>query len=477
MPYTLIENFTGGVDRTRKRYALPGGTLWECINAHISRGGDIEKRKAFQPIYSLPAGTHGLTATTAGLQVYGIAAPSTVTVPLGTPGLAYFQLPHPSGPLAMRRIASWDLFDGVPYVIAQYDNGDYRHFYNFSHVSTWGAGGNHPDGYGSIVRTHRLKTYSPIGSILWFSELEVPNNFDKTDTGSGFVNVRNHQSGSDSITGMGIFANLLPIFARRVIQIWDMQNDDAENEPTQFIHDTGTRSSRSVVPYGDYDCVYLSDSGVRSLRARQGTNLAGVNDVGTAVDDLIVEYMKTLSQDDIERAVAIVEPSDGRFMLALGQRVFVFSYFPSKKVSAWSWYEPGVTFTDFVIFDGKLYARAGDIIYVYGGADGETYDNSRVTVGLPFVSGGKPGHHRDYVNMDIAGTGTWSAKWLVNPKNDGDVVHIGDLVGVTFSDDAVVAGLGSFSHVAPVLTHEASGPATLSQIALHYSGQDPHEGG
>lgn len=469
MAYVLVDSFVGGVDRTRKRYAASPGTIWSGVNGHIGRGGDFEKRKAFQAAYALPVGaTKGLAKTATGLVVFG-----TTTTPAGMPvGVSYQQVAHNTTPsLALDRINSWDLYNGQLYVIAKYDNGDYRHFYNAALVADWGAGGTNPSGYGSIVRTHRRKVYSAQDSLLWFSELDSATNFDTAASGSGYVNLANHQSGSDAVTGMSVFQNQLAIFSRYVIQLWSMADDDANNAPAQYLYETGSRSPRSVVGFGDIDAFYLADSGIRSIRARTGTNIAGVNDVGTPIDGLVAEHIAALTASQIERAVGVVDPVDGRYWLALGERVYVFSYFPSKKVSAWTWYEPGLEFTDLVSFGGKIYARAGDTIYSYGGANGDTYDSCRVEVAMPFLAVGKPGHYKTVKGLDVACEGEWDMQVLVNPRDEDEYVDGGTLDGFSFNEQNMGA-LGHATHVAPVLVHEAPGAASLSQIAIHYDGAE-----
>jgi hypothetical protein len=462
--YVLVQDFLGGVDRTRPRAIGAPGTLWAGINGHITRGGDFEKRKAFQAAYALPPGTFGLGKSASNrLTVYGsIASPAGLH-----PDLDYVRLLHPTMPsMAMTKIASLDLFNGLQYVIPQYDNGDYRHFYNAAVVTDWGLAGNKPAGYGSLVRTHKRKEYSPIGSLLWFSQLDVGNAFDTTLSGSGFVNVSNHQSGSDTITGLGVYQDQLAIFSRLVIQLWNMDDDDALNAPVQYLLQTGTRAGRSVVGFGDIDLFYLADSGVRSLRARASTNIAGVNDVGTPIDPLIVAWVQTLTEDDITNAVGIVEPIDGRYLLAIGSRIFVFTYFPSKKVSAWTWYEPGFTVSDFVSMNGRLYARAGDVIYLYGGTSNSTYDSSQVTCELPFLSAGKPGTFKQIKGFDFAATGTWDCQMLINPRDENDIVQIGEVEGFTFTGEDIGAAAHA-THFAPKLVHQAAEYASISQFAIH----------
>ncbi len=694
MSYTLVENFAGGVDRTRPRYVGPPGTLWSGINGHLTRGGDFEKRKAFVSAYSLPAGdTFGLAATADALYTFGhLSAP---TVPAG---VTYMQLQHPfDSSKEMTGIASWDLYDGKLYVVAEFEDGTKHHYYDGVHVMDWEAGhvvadftdndgiaehlsglmedveavdvsaaanvitveaavagtpftltatatnkdggtddqtavvaetvanvtgveetlssvsfsitggtnstgvntlssitisgvevlntavdwvtsndvtaaniatqinsynstpeytatasgqtvtikaaagtGDGPNGFtvsivpagdvsvdsgaggatatkamgggidavagqkqkatitiggtfevgdkfsiklngneygyigrpsqpGSIVKTHRRKIYSPVGSILWFTQIDTANSVDEA-LGAGFQNMSTHQSGSSQVTGLGTFNDLLAAFSRRVIQIWNMQDNPDQNAPSQFLTETGTRSPRSVRGFGDIDCFYYSDSGIRSLRARSVSNLAGVNDVGTPIDTLVREYALTLTDAQIENAIGIVEPVDGRFWMALGERIFVFSYFPSKKISAWSWYEPGMEFSDLVTLNDRLYCRSGDTIYLYGGADNATFGSDYdVTAALPFLSGGKPGTFKHVKGIDQAAAGTWNCKIYVNPNDEDEYLDVGDLTGVTWPEEGVGVP-GQCTHIAPAFTHRGEGYASLSQVGIYTDG-------
>lgn len=463
MAYVLVDNFSLGVDRSRPRYVGPNGSLWSGINGHLTRGGDFEKRKAFQATYALPPGqTAGLAKTTAGIFVFGNSAGVS-----GMPaGVNYQQLAHPTDPaLAISSIQSWDLFQGKLYVIAKFVNGDLRHYYDGVNIVDWNMGGTKPTGWGSIVRTHRRKLYSPVGSILWMTQIDTATSLDTT-LGASFINMNTHQSGSDAVTALGVFSQQLAVFARRVIQIWAMQDNPANNAPAQFLLETGTRAPRSVIGFGDIDCFYLSDSGIRSLRARYATALAGVNDVGTPIDTLVREFVAALSEATIQSAVALVEPLDSRLWMAVGDRIFVFSYFPSKKISAWSWYEPGVTFTDMVTVNDRVYARAGDQIYLYGGANNATYDDCKVTCDLPFMSAGKPGTFKQVKAVDISSTGTWNMRILINPNDENDYVDVGDISGVTWFREGIEVPAHA-THIAPSLVHKAQGYASLSQIGVH----------
>ena len=62
MPYIIIEDFRGGLDKRRMDVHAPPGSLIELTNAHITRGGEIEKRPAFIEVCDFPAGTIGLVS-------------------------------------------------------------------------------------------------------------------------------------------------------------------------------------------------------------------------------------------------------------------------------------------------------------------------------------------------------------------------------------------------------------------------------
>lgn len=468
MPYVIVENFAAGVDQSRERYVAPAGSIWTGINGVITRGGDFGKRKAFVATYELPAGkTKGLARTTAGLYVFGAdAAPS---IPAG---VNYQQLIHPTTPaLQLDSILSADLFNGKIYAIAKFSNGDIRHYYDGAHVSAWNSGGTNPVGYGTIVLTHRRKLYSPVGSIVYFPVIDTATTWD-TGSGAGFQNMNTAQGGSDSITGIAKYQTYIVFFSRTVAQIWNMADNAANNTDVQVITETGTRSPKSCRGFGDLDAFYLSDAGIRSLRARNYTNTAGVNDVGTPIDPVVLDWIDDQADGTVELACSIVEPRDGRFWLSIGTRIFVFSYFPAKKISAWTYFDTGLTFTDFTTYNGQVYGRAGDMIYLYGGADNQTYGSDYlVTAGLPFLAASKAATFKQWRGMDIAARGAWDCTLLVDPNDETQTVHVGELQGVTFND-ATVAAVGHRTHVAPVLTHQGAGYASLSQIALEYEGAE-----
>lgn len=478
MPYAVIENFAAGVDRTRPIHAGPQGSLWEGINCHLTRGGDIEKCKAFTSIFTLAANTFGMTAADDKLYVFGSAAtPGTLVTTSATTGgvaVAYQRLQHSTGE-AMTAIKATQLFNGLIYAVAQYTSGDIRHFYNGTMVTDWvpGIGSGNPVSasgeVGEVIRTHQRKMYAGAGSVLDFSVVDDTSDWTTT-TGStsGFINMANHQGGSTKLTALAVYQRQLAIFSRTVIQIWNMYDDPLDNLPAQIIEQSGTRAQGSVLSFADYDVFYLADSGIRSLRARDSSTAAAVNDVGVPIDSLVQSQLAGLTEDQIKAARAVIDPSDGRFWMAIGNKIFVFSYFPSKRISGWTWYEPGFTTDWLTPLLGRVWLREGNTIRLYGAADNATYDSSLVTVSLPFLSLSRPASFKQLKGIDIMAEGDWNVDVLVNPNLLTEKVQAGVLTDVTMGK-ANYGIVGDFPLVAPKLTHQAAVKATLSQLAIHYS--------
>lgn len=132
MPYELIDSFRAGLDRRDIAVAAPRGTLQHVANAHINRGGEIQKRKAFAPLAVSPAESFGLAATKEGLWVFGSG-----TTPAGLPEeLQYQRLQHPDG-FAMTGVIATEIFNGKIYAVAKYADGAVIHFYNGKIVPDW----------------------------------------------------------------------------------------------------------------------------------------------------------------------------------------------------------------------------------------------------------------------------------------------------------------------------------------------------
>lgn len=705
MAYILIEDFKAGLDRRRPMSAAHQGTLHELTNAHVTPGGDIEKRKAFVGIHQLPAGTHGLASTPGGLMVFG-----STPKPEGMPAeLAYRELPPLTTGSALQRVLDVESFGDGEYAIGRFDDGAVTHYYKGERVAAWDSimsdaadnagvasalaakinaagvftaeaegsrllvtghtpevdfarsadvtgpvdgqsiadtvvqispaagryatltftapegappapglqdyyhiqvrvsqkmvlwtdlivstplgrglrvqagwssqdtaqglvsainqgtaahgwsadnpahgevrlrsperghvynefsaryviklpeepvpwieslgqfsGGESPtdpglpyvvafdingpfssavdysitlegqtftvaagqSGAGQIALTHKGKVYSAAKSLLFFSGFDEATGqpdpmrwHESPDTiGAGFIDMTMQSGGAERLVALGIYQGLLAAFSARSTHLWHMNADPAQNELAQTLVNVGTIAPASVIAYGDHDLFFLSGTGVRSLRARDSSNTASSVDIGTPIDALIRAHLAGLPAEDRERAIAAIEPESGRYWLAIGDKIYVFSHYPLYRIAAWSVYQAPGPVDAMAAHEGQLYLRCGDVIYLYGGPSGDDYDASPVTVQLPFLDNEKPATFKSVTGFDVDCEGEWDVSLLTDP-NDTTQAH-----PVARGVEQMTYGAGNIglaleaTHFAPRLTCETPGYARLSSLAIH----------
>lgn len=336
-------------------------------------------------------------------------------------------------------------------------------------------------GTGISALTFKQKLYSTASSNLYFSALAAPTQW-VSGVDYGFINMANQAAGEETLTVAQEYQGLMAIFSANNIRIWSISEDSAANVFLQTLQNTGTVAPGSVVPYGNNDVFYLDSSGIRSIKARDSSNAAYVSDVGTPIDTHIREYMDTLTEEEIAAATGVVEPIDGRFWLGIKNRIYVLSYFPSAKISAWSYYEVDFTVQHFAKVGDRIYVRGKDSggtdrLYLYGGTNNSTYPSVNEDVcliELPYFSAENPAAFKELLGFDIIGTNSWKVELLPDPANEATIVNQGTAVGTTYGKPRYgVAGVSALFAVN--LTCSAAGQATLSALAMHYVGL--HEDG
>lgn len=683
MPYILVEDFRGGLDRRRMNVTAAPGTLIELKNAHITRGGEIEKRPAFVELVELPSNTIGLAAAAGQIYTFGSDPEASVTFAPNTPSnVRYIQLQHPSGE-ELTDVPSVEFYNGQVYAAAQFADGRIYHYYNGTRITDWfdgrarvtfevtggTAGGtaatasfevtggtsnpgdelrilrinsvdlisspvshngsnsltaaniataitNGPSDYTAIAvgnvltitapevgisyngyqleyeidgaftignLTHmsggidnaitgitvdgeniigdqitwetshtntalkiaaaindflsgpeyeatsvnqfvniiakesgssynnktvaistsgdvttafdpvaqnyldggadavtinaytpgrfvipvKTKMYALSDSLLHFSAIDDPTEWNDTTLGAGYINLANHSRGSEDLKAIATYFDNIAVLAGDAIQIWYVDPDEALNQQIQVLQNTGTIAPDSVVEFGENDVFYLSLSGLRSLRSRDSSNAAFVGDIGNPIDELIVQSIQE-NRTLAELAKATLEQRDGRYILAIGDKMYVFSFFPSSKVSAWSIYEPGFI-VDKWAYDGRqTLCRSGNKLYSLGGENGNIYDDCEVVVQMPFLDGSSPATFKDFASIDITCENVWDVYLATDPQDITSIEEVATVYKTTYGLGR--AGITGYStHIAPRLVCQQPGAARLGNIAIHYS--------
>jgi hypothetical protein len=474
--YLVLEDFRSGLDTRRAALTAPAGTLRALKNAHITSGGEIEKRMAFVKVGDLVSGSFGLAGLGDTIYVFK-EGPGTPTIvgAVTINGVAFnisvifVSMP---GSLNADRVEDWDVYDGKIYAVIRADDGTFHHFYNGTYVPyvpTYA-----PKGLGRNVRTYKSKVYGIIDKTLYFSAVGDPLNWTPapvsgTPNGAGFINLANEDAESSELLGLEIYYNQLAVMSRYTTQLWEVDPDPKLNNLRQTLRAAGTVSPRSLRQYGSGDVLYLHDSGIRSLRAKDSSNAAAVSDIGSPIDPELQKLLKASTEDYVYRAFSLVEPITGRFWLCFRDKVFVLSFFPGPKVSAWSEYTPDVPLDDGVVLGTCIFVRSGNDLCAYGGTDGATYNSCEVEVQTPYLNGGKPATVKPFFGIDLAAWGTWEVYASFNPNVPLAKDPVCIITKPTYVDGTVGMS-GVSTHVSLTLKNHSPGPAVLGNIAIHFKG-------
>ena len=298
----------------------------------------------------------------------------------------------------------------------------------------------------TFALTLKDKVYVALGTTLGFSAIASPRRFDDVvtnggedadDPGNGFIVPGNNYGTPENIVALANYQGKLAILHRNSVQVWTVTADPAGNSQDQVLENLGTFAPLSVQPMGTLDVVFLSDTGIRSLRVRDSSNAAVTVDIGTPVDRNIQSHLETLSEAEKAAACGVVEPSANRYWCflpgAAGAEgtIYVLSYFPSASIAAWSTYRPtfqqaagNVVFapTKLAVKAGRVYGRGVDAngvhrLVLYGGEDNAEYENCGVTFETPWLDAKTPATRKKSHAIDVACQGAWTVSLGMDPTS------------------------------------------------------------
>jgi len=483
MSYYLIDNFAKGLDLRRSPELAIPGTVRKMTNAYVNHGGEIEKRKAFVKETTLTA--YGQTAAYKNRITGPFAAP-------GYPGAVFFRHRHnslPGGSFtagagteaesytvgsgynaqkfwvakstasltnfgALMQGGSYSEFSNNGYVVEAYvdsvtktfrQDHIYQTFTDDEPTSEAVVAANISRPFQQILQD---KGYVVDGDVLYASAVGDPA--DMAGTGSGALQLSSQGKSIGNAVALADYYGDLAVFGRRGVQFYSV---DPDFDLTQYLRriENSLFAGRSVVGYGDGDVIFLARNGVRSLQARDSSNLAQVTDVGSPIDHIIetaLAYADTEEEplfsggapdlpvaDYYNVATSIVHPETGQLWLCLKDKIYVYSRFPASRVSAWSVFDlPTPAAANLSPVNGPIKSKwVGDIerinetlvlrnfadeVYVYGGASGESYDDSPAIVETPFLDMGTPNDNKYFTGLDLVCEGLWEVYASVQPVAD-----------------------------------------------------------
>lgn len=455
MPTLSIDDFRHGLDVRKSPLTAIGGSLQIMQNVVLTNGGEIEKRRAFVNLGQMPAGTYGLFGQGGNLHTFGtIAAP---VMPASPTPIIYHQIAVP--PSGLAGVIDIEVYKNKFWLAVAGVNGGTYNYYDGVLLGVTNSF------YGRIYRS---KLYRTAGNLLRFSSVDNPALDDNTPAspGGGFIDVSANDPDGEGLAGLEIYYNQLAVFSRHTTQIWAVDPDPALNNLRQVLR-IGSMAPDSILQFGTGDVLFLSDSGIRSLRALNSTLAAGVIDVGSPIDALIQAGI-TADLNSNLAARAVVLPRTQRFVLAVGTVAYVLSFFPAAKISAWSTWTLPAAVDKWAVVANLTYMRGTNgALYLYGGADGLSYDTSEVRIRTPHLSADKPTVMKKVQSLAAIATGAWTMSLGMVSDNVNLFEPVARFVGPTVAQHRIAAA-GHGSHMAVELVNNTAGPATLSSVALNY---------
>lgn len=193
------------------------------------------------------------------------------------------------------------------------------------------------------------RVYLAIGDEFFGSANGDATLWEEQNPGAMSISIGSNFGVADQINALSNYQGRIAVYGRQSIQIWVVDADPSLFQRQQVLANTGTFAPLSVHSLGDLDSMYLHDTGIRSLRVRDQSLNAYVNDIGSPIDQIIQDKLSTCTDNQKAAACGIVDPSAMRYWLFIKDTIYVLSYFPSLKVVAWATYNPeivtGMTFT------------------------------------------------------------------------------------------------------------------------------------
>lgn len=332
---------------------------------------------------------------------------------------------------------------------------------------------------GTFVKVKGSRMHSVSGPNAHYSGIQQPTLWTGDAIGAGLTDLSTQAENSENLKAIGVYQGYMVYFADLTTQIWTIDSDPTLNKQQQILSNTGTTCPRSVTKYGDNDLMYLDESGVRSIRARDASNAAITTDIGTPIDTLITAKLRALSSDDrLVKVIGLINPLDGRFWLCFPDEIFVFTRYDGSRVSAWSTYRPTYydadgalqTFAidDAVVFQRRVYLRGGDTVYCYGSlSTGLQTDVTACIARVPYLDHGDPVADKEYEGVDVACRGTWKVEAFMDPSENGFATSdvIGTVVDTSFTGPTIPLR-GKSTHISLQFTSQGAGDARLAAFAI-----------
>jgi hypothetical protein len=459
-----VNNFNGGLDLRKTELTAPGGTLRTLTNAFINPGGEIQKRMAFVPVATVdmsPRPQPYMFGQAGQLHFFAVNAVVITGSTIPDPVVIH-ALDAP--PEQVASIIDVEAFNGKFFVTGLGISGATYCWYDGHIVQEADNSYSH----GTFARTYKTKMYRLDGRYLRFSGVNNPAVNDPANAtypGAGFINMAINDPDGETLNSMEIYYNEMAVSARLLTQLWTLDPDPANDSIGQLLRN-GCLAPHSMLQFGTGDVLFLSDSGVRSLKAMNINLAAAVSDVGSPIDSLLIEAIRDFPVA-AANALAIVQPIQGRYWLHLNGLIYVLSYYPAAGITAWSLYDPGFNCLNLAVVNQRVYALDDNgNVTLFGGNTGFVYDSCKVTVVTPHMNATGSTQNKRISSVDVMCQGAWSVEIGMLPNRTDLFELVANIQDNTYGLQTIpFAGYGT--HIGIRMINQSPGPAILGSINVN----------
>lgn len=534
MPVLTFDDFAGGLDVRQDAAISEANILRLLTNAYITTGRKkkIKKRPCLSFQTTLEAGTIGLKAFGGKLNTfYGTGA----AINHADTRFVARRVPHWTSGVSPTKIHYCDQYNALAYVVAEYPGPVYRHHYlddpgiwvtatayaagvfrrptvanGFRYEVTAIAGSGTSGGVEPVWPTTIGVTVvdnAGANQITWtcrtfaVTDANCPHTKETTKqaqkiyakgatdattvrfckTGdprdwtaasdAGFLAAGLYAKGSDQVTAIGPFqkSGLWIAFSDNS-QVWTVDSNPANNVLLDNIEGIGTLYHRAASPVSR-DLFFLAQNGFRSVSLISLTDNLQDNDVGSAIDALVVASVA--AADD---PLALYYPKLGQYWAINRAFVWAYSFSRASKLSAWSKYTFPFDIDDATVLNQELYVRTGNDVYKV--TDAVTKDGISsiplVQVEMYAQDAKRPGVLKQFMGMDVIGVGQWtiSHKFYDPTTRTWIETNAYEYPAITEPGDLHPVELMA-TRIAPLLAHQKDEAAELSALMLHYENLGP----
>lgn len=504
MSYYLISNFRSGLDSRRLSESAVTGSVRQLTGGFVNAGGEIEKLRGFVEDTDLTATLEALEGNAGWAGPFrtgdgGFSILGTGTFPPFAPAgisgvpLSYFTPLGVPGGATLTGHTSSDTFGSDVYLVAQFSDR-VRHYYGEPQFSFPPPGISEVlDGTASLSEKYVLTIASKMWRAGWYwlrySDVNDPTAV-QVSAGGGYIDVTTAEGAIGLIRGLGFFRNRLAVFGQAGIQIWTVDEDPSPSKTylSEVIGGHTLVAPKSISTYDNGDVLFLSKSGIRSLRTQNLSSEAATDDIGTPINDLVQEARLTgrVTTEGISRLVgqdlsgysaphenniaSVVEPDTGQYWLAIGRTVFILSRSRSMDVQAWATAELPANVRGMAAAGGRLLICTEDSkAYLYGGPNGMEYTTEPLTVVTPFMSAEQPATEKTFFGVDVIAAGRWTIEVAFDPSRPDAFEHVATVESTTTCLHQIPLR-GRSTHISFRLrSTDNTTIAKLSQLAVHFN--------